>query len=264
MKLIDTHNHIYLEEFDPDQDALIREAQDSGIEALLLPNVDPGTIGRLHAVCDRYPDFLYPMMGLHPTSVRANYAADLKKVESCFGKRTYCAVGEIGIDLYWDKTYRAQQIEAFEEQLRWSLDLDLPVAIHTREAFQDVLDSIYKTGADRLKGVFHSFGGTAEDLEAVKGLPGFKIGINGTITFKNSKLGEVLQATDLSQIVVETDAPYLAPVPFRGKRNEPVYIWKTVEKLAQIYQTTVENVVSQTRTNTISLFKNVNEIIIVV
>lgn len=261
MKLIDTHNHIYLEEFDPEQDTLIRDAQDSGIEALLLPNIDLETIGRMHAICDRYPDFLYPMMGLHPTSVRTDYAADLKKVESCFGKRSYCAVGEIGIDLYWDKTYRARQIEVFEEQLRWSLDLDLPVAIHTREAFPDVFNIIYKVGADKLKGVFHSFCGTAEDLETIKELTGFKIGINGVVTFKNSKLDEVLQATDLSQIVLETDAPYLAPVPFRGKRNEPVFIWKTAEKLAQIYRTTIENVVSLTRINAITLFKNVNKMI---
>ena len=178
MKLIDTHNHIYLEEFDPEQDALIREAQDSGIEALLLPNVDLETIDRMHAICDRYPDFLYPMMGLHPTSVLADYATDLKQIESYLGKRPYCAIGEIGIDLYWDKTYRTQQIEVFEEQLRWSLDLDLPVAIHTREAFPEVLDSIYKVGADKLKGVFHSFSGTSEDLEEVKKLSGFKIGIN--------------------------------------------------------------------------------------
>ena len=186
MKLIDTHNHIYLEEFDPEQDALIREGQDSGIEALLLPNVDLETIDRMHAICDRYPDYLFPMMGLHPTSVQADYAADLKKVESCFGKRTYCAVGEIGIDLYWDKTYRTQQIEVFEEQLRWSLDLDLPVAIHTREAFPDVFDSIYKVGADKLKGVFHSFCGTAEDLETVKKLPGFYTICDGKVVYQNA------------------------------------------------------------------------------
>ncbi len=219
MKLIDTHNHIYLEEFDPEQDALIREAQESGIEALLLPNVDLETIDRMHAICDRYPDYLYPMMGLHPTSVMADYAADLETVELWFGKRSYCAVGEIGVDLYWDKTYRAQQIEVFEEQLRWSLDLDLPVAIHMREAFADVMNSIYKIGPDKLRGVFHSFTGTLADLEEVKKLPGFKIGINGVVTFKNSKLGDVLQATDLSHIVLETDAPYLAPVPFRGEKN---------------------------------------------
>lgn len=259
MKLIDTHNHIYLEEFDADQAELIREAQASGIEAFLLPNVDVETIDRMHDVCRHYPDFAYPMMGLHPTSVHADYAADLKTIESWLGKETYCAIGEIGIDLFWDKTYKKQQVEVFEEQLRWSLDLHLPVAIHTRDAFPEVLDSIYKVGADKLEGVFHSFTGTAEDLDAVKRLPGFKIGINGVVTFKNSKLGKILQATSMQQIVLETDAPYLAPVPYRGKRNEPVYIWKTAEKLAQIYQIPLEYVVSEARKNALLLFKSVNK-----
>ena len=259
MKIIDTHNHIYLEEFDPDQDRLIFEAKESGIDTLLLPNVDLDTVNRMHDLCDRCPDFAYPMMGLHPTSVHADYAADLKTIESWLGKETYCAIGEIGIDLFWDKTYKKQQVEVFEEQLRWSMDLHLPVAIHTRDAFPEVLDSIYKVGADKLEGVFHSFTGTAEDLEAVKRLPGFKIGINGVVTFKNSKLGEILQATSMQQIVLETDAPYLAPVPYRGKRNEPVYIWKTAEKLAQIYQIPLEYVVSEARKNALLLFKSVNK-----
>ena len=259
MKIIDTHNHIYLEEFDPDQDRLIFEAKESGIDTLLLPNVDLDTVNRMHDLCDRCPDFAYPMMGLHPTSVNSDYVSVLGQIESYLGKRSYCAIGEIGVDLFWDKTYKKQQVEVFEEQLRWSLDLHLPVAIHTRDAFPEVLDSIYKVGADKLEGVFHSFTGTAEDLEAVKRLPGFKIGINGVVTFKNSKLGEILQATSMQQIVLETDAPYLAPVPYRGKRNEPVYIWKTAEKLAQIYQIPLEYVVSEARKNALLLFKSVNK-----
>ena len=147
----------------------------------------------------------------------------------------------------------------FEEQLRWSIDLGLPVAIHTRDAFPEVFDSIYKVGPDNLYGVFHSFTGTADELEVVKRLSTFKIGINGVVTFKNSKLGEILQNTDLTQIVLETDAPYLSPVPYRGKRNEPLYIWKTAEKLAQIYQISLEQVVDETRKNDLSVFKNVNK-----
>ncbi len=259
MKLIDTHDHIYLEEFDPEQDELIRQAQESGIDTLLLPNVDLETIGRMHDLCDRYPDFAYPMMGLHPTSVTEHYTEALKTIESWLGKRSYCAIGEIGVDLFWDKTYRRQQMEVFEEQLRWSIDLDLPVAIHTRDAFPDVFESIYKVGPDKLYGVFHSFTGTAEELEEVKKLSNFKIGINGVVTFKNSKLGEILQQTSMKQIVLETDAPYLAPVPYRGKRNEPLYIWKTAEKLAQIYQISLEEVVSEARKNTLFLFKSVNK-----
>lgn len=259
MKLIDTHNHLYLEDFDPEQEKLIGEALESGIDTLLLPNVDLETVGRMHDLCDRYPDFAFPMMGLHPTSVKADYAADLRQIESYLPKRPYCAIGEIGIDLFWDKTYKRQQTEVFEEQLRWSIDLNLPVAIHTRDAYPEVLESIYKVGPEKLSGVFHSFTGTSDDLKEIRKLAHFKIGINGVVTFKNSKLGEVLSETDLSQIVVETDAPYLAPVPYRGKRNKPVYIWKTVEKLAQIYQISREKVVFETRKNTLSVFKNVNK-----
>ncbi len=259
MKLIDTHDHIYLEEFDPEQDELIRQAQESGIDTLLLPNVDLETIDRMHALCDRYPNFAYPMMGFHPTSVTEHYTEALKTIEAWLGKRSYCAIGEIGVDLFWDKTYRRQQIEVFEEQLQWSIDLDLPVAIHTRDAYPEVLESIYKVGPDKLYGVFHSFAGTAEELEEVKKLSNFKIGINGVVTFKNSKLGEILQQTSMKQIVLETDAPYLAPVPYRGKRNEPLYIWKTAEKLAQIYQISLDAVVSEARKNTLSVFKSVNE-----
>lgn len=259
MKLIDTHTHLYLEDFDPEQDRLIAVAQESGIETLLLPNVDTTTIGRMHDLCDRYPDFAYPMMGLHPTSVDGQYAENLKMTEAWLGKRPYCGIGEIGIDLYWDKTFLKEQKEVFEEQLRWSIDLQLPVAIHTREAYPEVFDSLYKVGTDRLKGVFHSFTGNEKELEEIKKLTQFKIGINGVVTFKNSKLPETLRHTDIHKIVLETDAPYLAPIPYRGKRNEPVYIWKTAEKVAQIYGLTLEETVETTRKNALKLFKTEKE-----
>lgn len=255
MKLIDTHNHLYLEEFDPEQDALARIAMESGIDTILLPNVDTSTIGRMHDLSDRFPDFAYPMMGLHPTSVDEHYSDALREVESWLGKRSYCGIGEIGIDLYWDKTYLREQKVVFEEQLRWSVDLDLPVAIHTREAYAEVLDSIHKIGGERLRGVFHSFTGTAEELEEVKKLPGFKIGINGVVTFKNSNLSDTIKGCDIRHIVLETDAPYLAPVPYRGKRNEPVYIWKTAEKVADIFGLSLEETVQVTRENALALFE---------
>ncbi|MBO5225544.1 MAG: TatD family hydrolase [Parabacteroides sp.] len=259
MQLIDTHNHLYLEEFDPEQEQLITVAKESGIEKLLLPNVDTTTIDRMHELCDRHPDFAYPMMGLHPTSVDSQYAELLKETESWLGKRSYCGIGEIGIDLYWDKSYLKEQKKVFEEQLLWSIDLRLPVAIHTREAFPEVFDILYKVGPEKLTGVFHSFTGSAAELEEIKKLTNFKIGINGVITFKNSKLSEVIQQTDLQQIVLETDAPYLAPVPYRGKRNEPVYIWKTAEKIAQVYGLPLETVVETTRKNALHLFKIENQ-----
>lgn len=259
MKLIDTHNHLYLEEFDPEQDALVDAALKSGIDTLLLPNVDLTTIDRMHNLCDRYPGFAYPMMGLHPTSVDEHYVEALKKTESYLSKRPYCAIGEIGIDLYWDKTYLKEQKIVFEEQLKWSIDLDLPVAIHTRDAYPEVLESIHKVGADKLTGVFHSFTGTITDLEEIKKLKKFKLGINGVITFKNSKLSDTILSTDINSIVLETDAPYLAPVPYRGKRNEPVYIWKTAEKVADTYGLTLDETVELTRKNALDLFKITNK-----
>lgn len=259
MKLIDTHNHLYLEEFDPEQEMLIDAAIKSGIDTLLLPNVDLDTIDRMHDLCDRFPDFAWPMMGLHPTSVDKHYADTLKKTESYLGKRSYCGIGEIGIDLYWDKTYLKEQITVFEEQLKWSIDLNLPVAIHTRDAFPEVLESVHKIGADKLKGVFHSFTGTEADLEEIKKLKNFKLGINGVITFKNSKLANTIQSTDINHIVLETDAPYLAPVPYRGKRNEPAYIWKTAEKVADTFGLTLEETVQTTRKNALDLFKITNK-----
>lgn len=259
MKLIDTHNHLYLEEFDKDQEILADAAMESGIDTLLLPNVDLTTIDRMHTLCDRYPDFAYPMMGLHPTSVDGNYIDLLKKTESYLGKRTYLGIGEIGIDLYWDQTYLKEQVIAFEEQLKWSIDLNLPVAIHTREAYPVVLECIHKIGAEKLKGVFHSFTGSNTDLEEIKKLKNFKLGINGVITFKNSKLSETIQSADISMIVLETDAPYLAPVPYRGKRNEPVYIWKTAEKVADTYGLTLDETVEITRKNALELFKIPNK-----
>lgn len=259
MKLIDTHNHLYLEEFDPEQDALVDAALKSGIDTLLLPNVDLTTIDRMHNLCDRFPGFAYPMMGLHPTSVDEHYAEALKKTESYLGKRPYCAIGEIGIDLYWDKTYLKEQKIVFEEQLKWSIDLRLPVAIHTRDAYPEVLESIHKVGADKLTGVFHSFTGTITDLEEIKKLKKFKLGINGVITFKNSKLSDTILSTDINSIVLETDAPYLAPVPYRGKRNEPIYIWKTAEKVADTYGLTLDETVEITRKNALDLFKITNK-----
>ena len=199
------------------------------------------------------------MMGLHPTSVDEHYAEALKKTESYLGKRPYCAIGEIGIDLYWDKTYLKEQKIVFEEQLQWSIDLDLPVAIHTRDAYPEVLESIHKVGADKLTGVFHSFTGTITDLEEIKKLKKFKLGINGVITFKNSKLSDTILSTDINSIVLETDAPYLAPVPYRGKRNEPVYIWKTAEKVADTYGLTLDETVELTRKNALDLFKITNK-----
>ncbi|MDL2221536.1 TatD family hydrolase [Parabacteroides sp. OttesenSCG-928-N08] len=258
MGLIDTHCHLYLEEFDDDRELLIQEAIESGIERLLLPNVDASTIERMYALCDQHPHFVNPMMGLHPTSVDNNYAKELQTIESQLHSRPFCAIGEIGIDLYWEKRWIKEQKLVFEEQLRWSIEMDLPVAIHTRDAFPEVFDSLHKVGIDKLRGVFHSFGGTLEQLEEIKKMKGFLLGINGVITFKNANLSEVLSQTSIEHLLLETDAPYLAPVPYRGKRNLPIYIWKTAEKIANTFNINTEEVINTTRKNTLKLFTIIN------
>ncbi|MDL2255836.1 TatD family hydrolase [Parabacteroides sp. OttesenSCG-928-K15] len=259
MGLIDTHCHLYLEEFDSDREELIEKAKESGIEALLLPNVDTETIDRMMELTEKHPGFAYPMMGLHPTSVDGQYAGALATIERWLHKYPYCAIGEIGIDLYWDKSWLKQQKVVFEEQLRWSIDRQLPVAIHTRDAFAEVFDSIHKVGAEKLTGVFHSFSGNREELEEIRRMKGFRIGINGVVTFKNSGLDNVIAHASLADIVLETDAPYLSPVPYRGRRNEPAYIWETAAKVASVYGVTVEKVVEETQKNARELFRNINK-----
>jgi TatD DNase family protein len=254
MSLIDTHAHIYQADFDADLQEMIRRAQLAGLEKILLPNIDPESIDRLHELADRYPDFCLPMMGLHPTSVQSGYKDALKNIKGCFFRRKYIAVGEIGLDLYWDKTFRKEQIAAFEEQLKWSIDLQLPAVIHCREAFSLVMESILKTGEKHLRGIFHSFGGTLEELNEILRLEHFFIGVNGVVTFKNSKAGEAIRQCPLDRIVVETDAPYLTPVPYRGKRNEPAYIRMTVEKLAALFNTGIETVEARTTDNARRMF----------
>ncbi len=252
--MIDTHTHIYLEDFDEGRDAVIERAKESGISKLLLPNIDLDTVGRLHELCDQFPDYCLPMMGLHPTSVTSSWKDDLKIIRSQFEKRNYVAVGEIGIDLYWDKTYIKEQKLVFIEQLHWSIEMNLPVAIHTRDAFSEVFDCLDSVGAHNLRGVFHSFGGSREELERALQYEHFMLGINGVVTFKNSNFRDYLNQAPIERIVTETDAPYLTPVPFRGKRNEPSYIRYMVERLSEIYQMPIETVVEKTTANAKRLF----------
>jgi len=261
MKLIDTHTHIYQNDFSEDIIEVIENAKSRGVYKFLIPNVDVETIAPLNDLCNRYPDECFPMMGLHPTSVNDSYSGELNEIKKQlanadlrFGLRKYIAVGEIGIDLYWDKTFLKEQKIAFEEQLRWSIDYNLPVVIHTRDAFPEVIESIAKIGANNLRGVFHSFGGNREELETILSFENFLIGINGVVTFKNSKLKDYLANAPLERIVLETDAPYLAPVPYRGKRNEPAYLPKIAEKIAEIYQVSVEKIAEITTQNALTLF----------
>lgn len=254
MKLIDTHTHIYQNDFDGDIVEVIGKAKSGGVYKFFLPNVDVASIHPLNNLCSQYPDECFPMMGLHPTSVNDSYLMELEEIKKQFELRKYIAVGEIGIDLYWDKTFLNEQKMAFEKQLRWSIHYNLPVVIHTRDAFPEVMECITNVGAKNLRGVFHSFGGSKEDLETILSLDNFLLGINGVVTFKNSKLKDYLANAPLERIVLETDAPYLAPVPYRGKRNEPVYLLEVAQKIAEIYQVSVENVAETTTQNALNLF----------
>lgn len=254
MRIIDTHSHIYSEEFDNDIDDVISRAKKVGIDNILMPNIDVESIDRLHNLSDRYTGYCIPMMGLHPTSVEKDWQSQLAVIKQQFQKRSYIAIGEIGIDLYWDKSLASEQRMAFEEQLKWSIELNLPVAIHSRDAIPECIDSIKNIGAENLRGVFHSFGGTQEELESILSLKNFMLGINGVVTFKNSTLSTVLKQTDISYIIVETDAPYLAPVPYRGKRNEPSYTLNMIEKLSEIYDIPLDEVAEITTANAKRLF----------
>lgn len=254
MYLIDTHTHIFSEEFDSDIEEVINRAIEAGVRKFCLPNVDIESIPRLNRLCERHPEVCFPMMGLHPTSVKADYQKDLDTIWSHINDQKFIAIGEIGIDLYWDKTFLKEQTEAFEEQLRWSIDLDIPVAIHTREAFPQVFESLNRVGAKRLRGIFHSFGGSLEEMETALAFPNFSLGINGVVTYKKAQFPAYLATAPLSRIVLETDAPYLPPVPYRGKRNEPSYLLYIVQKLAEVYGVTSEEIAKKTTENAESLF----------
>lgn len=254
MKIIDTHSHIYSEEFENDLVDVISRAKQAGVEKILLPNIDIESLDSLHAVADKYDGYCIPMMGLHPTSVKGDFGCQLEVIREQLNKRKYIAIGEIGIDLYWDKTFEKEQRQAFEEQLRWSIEYDLPVAIHSRDAISECIECIKNIGEEKLRGVFHSFGGTESELQDILSLGNFMLGINGVVTFKNSTLSTVLKLTDLSHIIIETDAPYLAPVPYRGKRNESSYTIQVVEKLAEIYNMDVNEVAEVTTENAKKLF----------
>lgn len=253
MQLIDSHSHIYLPEFDADRGTVIQNAVEAGITQLIIPNVDLETLPLLDHLCNTYPQHCFPAIGLHPTSVTDNYTADLIKIRNRIETGRCVAIGETGIDLYWDKTHAIQQADAFRQQLNWALEFDLPVIIHSREAF-DAIISVLDEFTDRpLKGVFHCFSGTnAQAHEMVS--RGFFLGIGGVVTFKNGGLNAALADISPQQLLVETDAPYLAPVPHRGKRNEPAYLLYTVTKLADFYGLTPAEIAAFTTINAKKLF----------
>ena len=254
MKIVDTHAHLYLDAFDNDLDDVVVRARAIGVEKILLPNIDETTVSDLKQTVDKYPSFFIPMMGLHPTNVREDWEQQLEIIYDELSRPGYIAVGEIGIDLYWDKSSKKRQVAAFERQLGWSIEKKMPVAIHSREAIPEVIQSIKKIGKKDLSGVFHSFGGSMNELKEILELGNFYIGINGVVTFKKSGLDETLKNCGIENIILETDSPYLAPVPYRGKRNEPVYLSEIVKKLSTIYRKTEEEITQITTGNAYRLF----------
>ncbi|MDR0421769.1 MAG: TatD family hydrolase [Proteiniphilum sp.] len=255
MNLIDTHAHLFAEEFQDDLHEVVTLAKQAGVEKVLLSNIDESSVPRLKQCVLDYPGFFYPMMGLHPTSVSEDWEKQLDLIYRELNVGDYVAVGEIGIDLYWNTSSREAQINAFEEQLKWSIEKDLPVSVHFRNATEEVIQSIRKVGAESLRGVFHSFGGTKAELGAILELNNFLIGINGVVTFKNSGLSETLKHCPINRVLLETDSPYLSPVPHRGKRNEPACLVHIIAQLAGIWNEREDSIARITSRNAEKLFK---------
>lgn len=254
MSMIDTHCHLYVEEFEQDIDTVIQNAQASGVKQFFLPAIDSTTTHALLQLEAKFPGVCIAMMGLHPCYVKENYEDELKQVDNWLQQRKFAAIGEIGLDFYWDVTHKDQQYDAFHRQIQWALQYDLPIVIHSRNSTQACIDGIAQYASKGLKGIFHCFGGSKVEAEKIIGY-GFLLGIGGVVTYKNSKLAEVIKQIDLEYLVLETDAPYLTPVPFRGKRNEPAYLQYIVEKIAELKNVDVATVQRITTENALKVFK---------
>ena len=254
MTLIDTHSHIYLPEFDADRAQMLTRAGKEGVGKIFMPAIDASTHGAMLKQEEEYPSLCFSMMGLHPCSVKEDPGPELKTALDLLEKRKFIAIGETGLDFYWDKTYTQQQYQAFHKQIEWALHYDIPVVIHSRNSIDECIDVVREHQAGKLKGVFHCFSGNSEQAGKIIDL-GFYLGIGGVLTFKNSGLDAVMETINLDHVVLETDAPYLAPVPFRGKRNEPAYLKYIVEKLGTIKDLSYVEITSLSTANAEKLFK---------
>ena len=252
--LIDTHTHIYLEHFDEDRNEIINKCKALDIQKLLLPNIDVSTISALHKTCEEY-SICIPMMGLHPCSVKKGFENELSIIKNHLFNGKYTAVGEIGIDLYWDKSTLPMQQIAFKEQITWAKDLNLPIVIHARESYQEIFDVIDEVHDNNLKGVFHCFSGDLDQAKKIINYGTFKLGVGGVVTFKNAGLDKTLKEISLEHLVLETDSPYLTPTPHRGKRNESSYLKLIAEKLVEIYNCNFDEIAETTTENAKIIFK---------
>jgi len=253
VQIIDTHTHLYLDQFKQDVDKVISRAKENGVKKFIFPAIDSSHFQDMHDLKNKHPESIYLMTGLHPTDVKENYKDELEFVVNSLKKYDYVAIGEIGIDLYWDKTFLKQQQEAFRFQIRLAVKNDLPIVIHCREAFDEIFEILDKENCNKLRGVFHCFTGTQEQAKKAISL-GFFLGIGGVVTFKNGGIDKFLNQIDLKHIVMETDSPYLAPVPYRGKRNESSYIIYVLEKLSQLYKLPKEQIAIITTNNAEKMF----------
>lgn len=254
MQWIDTHTHLYLKQFDSDRNEVVEKALKNGITHMFLPNVDVSTIQPMLDLVWAYPENCFPMMGLHPCEVNQDVEAHLFQINKWFKKRKFCAVGEIGLDYYWSTEFKDLQIAAFKKQIGWAIQLDLPIVIHSRNSTEDCIAILEEMKHPRLRGIFHCFSGNAEQAAKIVSL-GFLLGIGGVLTYKNSGLAEALENIALDNIVLETDSPYLAPVPYRGKRNETYYLIEVAKKLAEIKKVGLAEVSQITTKNAIEVFK---------
>jgi TatD DNase family protein len=253
MQITDTHSHIYLDEFAADREEVLLRAEKEGVRKIMMPAIDSQTHEQMLVLEKLNPAQCFAMMGLHPCSVKENFEAELAIVKKYLSERDFKAVGEIGLDFYWDKTFVNEQIEAFRQQINLALNSNLPIVIHSRESIDQCIEVVKQMQNGKLKGVFHCFSGSIEQANEITGL-GFYLGIGGVLTYKKSGLDKVLEQIDIKHIVLETDAPYLTPVPFRGKRNEPAYIKYVAEKLAEIKNINLEEVAAITTANGENLF----------
>jgi TatD DNase family protein len=254
MYLIDTHTHLYSEAFTEDRMEVVDRAISLGVNTLLLPNIDCDSVVLMHELCQAYPENCLPMMGLHPGSVDEKWEQQLAIIQKWLFSEKYIAVGEIGMDLYWDKTYQKEQEEAFRRQINWAKELHLPIVIHARDAFDEIFNVVDELHDDSLSGVFHCFTGTVKQAQKIQEYGTFKIGLGGVLTFKKSGLDEVVKAIPLELIVLETDSPYLAPTPYRGKRNESSYLTLVADKLAEVKQMPAEEIAAITTKNAREIF----------
>jgi len=252
--LIDTHAHLYAKQFDEDREDMLNRAQKVGIQRFYLPNIDSSSIEAMLELETTHPDKCFAMMGLHPCSVKENYEDELAIVEQWLGRRSFCAVGEIGIDLYWDKTLLEEQKDAFRRQIAWAKDLRVPIVIHARDALDIIIKIVQEEKDERLQGIFHCFGGTLEQAQAIMDLE-FYMGLGGVLTYKKAALDEVVNNIPLEHLVLETDAPYLAPTPKRGKRNESAYMSFIAQKLADIKKMPLDEIAKITTKNALKVFE---------